>query len=263
MSSDSRDPKNDFIVYVDESGDHSLAKVDDAYPVFVLAFCVFYQNNYVENVIPAIERLKFEKFGHDVVILHEREIRKETGPFRFQNKDDKNEFLGALTKIIEDSNFILISCVIDKREIEISVDESSNPYHVALGHCLETLADLLEEKGKDSTLTHVVFEERGRKEDAELELEFRRMCSGENDRGQAYPFVIKFASKQINSAGLQLADLVARPIGLNYLRPNQRNRAFEALKPKFFCEGGRKNVGKGYEGHGLKIFPDPKSEKPR
>ena len=70
MAKTDRDTKNEFIVYVDESGDHSLAKVDDSYPVFVLAFCVFYQDNYISNVISAIERLKFEKFGHGVVILH-------------------------------------------------------------------------------------------------------------------------------------------------------------------------------------------------
>lgn len=263
MAKTDRDTKNEFIVYVDESGDHSLAKVDDSYPVFVLAFCVFYQDNYISNVISAIERLKFEKFGHDVVILHEREIRKETGPFRFRDKADKNHFLGSLTSIIQDSNFILISCVIDKRRLDASSDDADNPYHIALGHCLETLWDLLEEKGRGSSLTHVIFEERGKKEDAELELEFRRMCSGENERGIKYPFAIKFASKQINSAGLQLADLVARPIGLSYLRPGQKNRAFDALKPKFFCEGGRQNVGQGYEGYGLKIFPTSKSEKPR
>lgn len=32
---------SDFVVYVDESGDHSLASIDPNYPVFVLALCVF------------------------------------------------------------------------------------------------------------------------------------------------------------------------------------------------------------------------------
>lgn len=50
------------------------------------------------------------------------------------------------------------------------------------------------------------------------------------------------------SSGLQLADLVARPIGLKTLRPGQENRAFESLQPKFYCEGERCSVGEGYEG---------------
>ena len=65
------------------------------------------------------------------------------------------------------------------------------------------------------------------------------------------------------SSGLQLADLVARPIGLNMFRPEQENRAFEVLKKKFYCEGGRDAVGKGFEDVGRKVYPSPKSEKPR
>ena len=65
------------------------------------------------------------------------------------------------------------------------------------------------------------------------------------------------------SSGLQLADLVARPIGLHVLRPDQTNRAFEVLKHKFFCAGGREKLGENYEEWGLKIFPLPKSERPR
>ena len=30
-----------YIVYVDESGDHGLTKVDRQFPVFTLAFCIF------------------------------------------------------------------------------------------------------------------------------------------------------------------------------------------------------------------------------
>jgi hypothetical protein len=77
------------------------------------------------------------------------------------------------------------------------------------------------------------------------------------------PFNVVFASKQVNSSGLQLADLVARPIGLSVLRPEQPNRAFDVLRRKFFCSGGRGKVGEGFENWGLKIHPPPESEKPR
>jgi hypothetical protein len=35
------------------------------------------------------------------------------------------------------------------------------------------------------------------------------------------------------------------------------------LTRKFYCDGGRENVGTGYENWGLKIFPPQISEKPR
>ena len=263
----SRAPKgrfSNFIVYVDESGDHGMQTVDANYPVFVLALCVFYKRHYAEKVVSALQKFKFNHFGHDVVVLHETRHRKESGKFRFfQNRQQKQDFLDELTDIIDASNFILISCVIDKEALRSQGGVPDNPYHLALGFCLETLHQLMLEKHQDSSLTHVVVECRGKKEDAELELEFRRICDGANKLSMPLPFDIIFADKKVNSAGLQLADLVARPIGLSFIRPTQSNRAFEVLKKKFFCSGGRANVGEGFENWGLKIYPSPESERPR
>jgi hypothetical protein len=255
--------RSQFIVYVDESGDHSLSAIDDAYPVFVLAFCIFYQENYLSKVVAAVERLKFQTFGHDIIVLHERDIRKELGPFKFRDRASKQEFLTQLTGIIEDSNFILIASAIDKRRLSANEELPENPYHIALRSCLEGLSQLLAEKGQENCETHIVCECRGPKEDKELELEFRRFCDGGNPSGQRLPYRLVLADKRVNSAGLQLADLVARPIGINYLRPEQNNRAFTVLEKKFFCKGGRSKVGENYEGWGLRISPGPKSEKPR
>jgi hypothetical protein len=253
-----------YIVYVDESGDHSLQSIDENYPIFVLAFCVFHKRHYSEVIVPSLEKFKFNYFGHDQVILHENEIRKEKGAFNiFRSREEKEYFSHQLTEIIEHSNFILISCTIDKLALRNNSETNSNPYHIALGYCLETLYEFLQEKGQHTKENHVVVECRGRKEDNELELEFRRICDGNNRLGITLPFNIVFSDKKVMSSGLQLADLVARPIGLNLLRPNQENRAFDILKGKFYCDGGRECVGQGYEGTGMKIYPDPKSEKPR
>ncbi|MFM0341829.1 DUF3800 domain-containing protein [Paraburkholderia fungorum] len=255
---------SNFVVYVDESGDHGMQTLDANYPVFVLAFCVFYKRHYSEKVVPALHKFKFNHFGHDLVVLHEHEIRKEKGDFRFfVNREHKQQFICELTGIIELSNFILISCVIDKIRLRERGDADNNPYHLALGFCLETLYEFLQEKNQDGALTHVVVECRGKKEDNELELEFRRICDGANRLGISLPFDVIFADKKVDSPGLQLADLVARPVGMSVIRPGQENRAFEVLKRKFYCSGGRERLGEGYEDWGLKIFPSRESEKPR
>lgn len=255
---------SNYVVYVDESGDHGMESPDPTYPVFVLALCVFHKRHYCEKVVPALEKFKFNHFGHDLVVLHEHEIRKEKGAFTFfANRQHKNDFLSGLTSIIETCNFILISCAIDKLVLKAKGGISPNPYHLALGFCLETLYEFLQEKNQDSVLTHVIVECRGKKEDNELELEFRRMCDGANRLNKPLPFDIVFADKKVNSSGLQLADLVARPIGLHVLRPAQANRAFDALKSKFYCSGGREKAGTGFENWGLKVFPAVESEKPR
>src|SRR5690606_18271609 len=113
--------------------------------------------------------------------------------------------------------------------------------------CSSDLFEFLGEKGEHRKRTHVVVECRGRKEDNELELEFRRICDANNRLAVDMPFEVLFSDKKAMCSGLQLADLVARPIGLRTIRPEQENRAFDALREKFYCDGGRAGVGKGYE----------------
>ncbi|GJL73681.1 MAG: 3-deoxy-D-manno-octulosonic acid transferase [Nitrosomonas sp.] len=250
------DKFSDYIVYVDESGDHGLQNLDPNYPVFVLAFCIFHKPHYTNVVAPKLQAFKFQHFGHDLVVLHENEIRKEKSPFNiFESRQQRIDFIDQLTVIIDESNFVLVSCVIEKERLNHQYQSPVNPYHLALGFGLERVYRFLQEKSQNSKNTHIVVERRGKKEDDELELEFRRICDGANWFNKSLPFIIQFADKKTNSTGLQLADLVARPVGLHVLRPKQDNRAFAVLESKFYCQGGRKCVGSNYEGWGLKRFP--------
>ena len=240
-----------------------MQTLDPHYPVFVLAFCVFHKRHYCEKILAALYKFKFRHFGHDRVVLHEHEIRKEKGEFRFASRAHREQFLSELTDIMDDSNFILICSVIDKSRLLTHGGANDHPYHLALGFCLETLYELLVEKDQDDALTHVVVECRGKREDAELELEFRRICDGSNRLGKRLPFDIVFADKRTNSPGLQFADLVARPVGMSVLRPDQENRACKVLRRKFFGSGRRRRIEEDVENPGLKRFPSAESERPR
>jgi hypothetical protein len=72
-----------YVVYVDESGEASTAAVDKAYPVFVLACCVFDVDTYINEIVPGFQKLKFDWFGHDQVIFHSSDIRRRRGDFQF------------------------------------------------------------------------------------------------------------------------------------------------------------------------------------
>lgn len=256
-------PYSDYIAYVDESGDHGLATIDPAYPVFVLSLCVFRKDEYVSRTVPMVQSFKFRHFGHDIVVLREHDIRKEARGFRFEDRPAKERFLRELTEIIEADDFSLISCVIHKARLKQASKTAGNPYHLALGFCLELLFELLADNDQIGATTVLVVECRGKKEDGELVAEFRRICAGENRWHRTLPFDIVFADKRSNSSGLQLADLVARPIGLSVLRPRERNRAFDVLKRKFFDERSGSSREELIEWRGLRIFPAPDSEKPR
>jgi hypothetical protein len=234
----------DYIIFVDESGDHGLQKIDKCYPIFVLVFVLVEKKIYAEKIIPAFLNLKFKYWGHDQVIFHEYDIRKGKGLFRLLRNNDnlndnlKENFLNELSALMQDCPFEFISAVIKKEELKDKYTTPFNPYQIAMLFCMEqALARLKcnEQKGKS---THLIIEARGAKEDKELELEFRRICGNQGSWGykkpdfKEVPFELVFGDKKSNSIGLQLADLIARPIGLKCLRPTQANRASEAIKEK-------------------------------
>lgn len=243
---------SDYIVFVDESGDHSLTSIDPSFPVFVLSFCVFTKDCYANTLTPAVRALKFETFGHDMVVLHEADIVRNRGAFAKFGLAERTAFMGRLGALIDTCDFTLIAVVIDKAKHKARYNAPIHPYHWGLQLGLERLHDFLQSSGvHDDAITHVVCEARGKKEDDDIELAFRRVCDGDNRNGKPYPFTIVIADKKTNSEGLQLADLTARPIGLSVVRPGQPNQAFDVLKGKFFTGAG----GHTYFGNGLKVFP--------
>lgn len=242
---------SDYVVFVDESGDHGLVNVDPTYPMFVLALCVFRKQDYIDVVCPAVQRLKFNYWGHDSVVLHEHDIRKPNRTYGFLfNAARRLEFLRDLSDLIESAPFTLIASVVRKHDLTRTYALPANPYHLGLEFGLERLYRFLEANGQSGRTTHVVVERRGKREDIELELEFRRVCGGANIMNRALPFDVVMSPKESNAPGMQLADLVARPIGIKALRPTQPNRAFDILEPKF-----RRSPQGEVRGWGLKSFP--------
>lgn len=232
---------SDYIVYVDESGDHGLTRINPEFPVFALSLCIIRKDDYVNKIVPQIQQLKFDFWGHDRVILHEHEIRKEKGDFAFLRTDLnlRQNFYKRLNQIISDAPMKVVASVIMKEKLYNSHLNSYNPYHIALRFCMEQLSNFLFLMQQQEKLVHVIVESRGKEEDETLELEFLRIVN--EPLFSASKFELKFASKKINSTGLQLADLTARPIALKMLRPSQENRAYEIIKEKFPITGGVKN----------------------
>lgn len=241
----------DYIIYFDESGDHSLTDINPEFPIFVLAFCLFKVSDYTSKIVPAIQNFKFKFFGHDMVILHEREIRKSEGPFKLLfDKAVRTAFYENLNRTISEASFKVVACVIEKYKYRTTGYRDDSPYRVAMEFGLERAYYELQSKGQTGKKTFVVFESRGKKEDADLELEFRRLMDRTKIIGMPETFEFLTASKKTNSSGLQLADMVARPLGLHVLRPGQSNRALDIIMEKL-----RRSPQGEVNGWGLKLLP--------
>lgn len=251
--------QSDFMIFIDESGDHSLISIDPLYPLFVLTFCIVNKNEYAQQIIPAFTSFKMEFFGHDLAVLHAHEIRKPRGDFSILlNPATRERFMGRLNALIEETPIKVIGIVIQKTKLKERYQTPQNPYDLALRFGLERAFSFLWANGQKDRVVPIVAESRGRKEDADLELQFRRITQNRHDWELPFfrlamehiSFDLRFASKQTNSIGMQIADLLAHPIGRKVLKPEQPNRAYDLLEKKLL-----RNDKGAMVGWGLKVFP--------
>ncbi len=167
-----------------------------------------------------------------------------------RNPTIRSAFMEGLNELVAGAPIQVVACAIHKRRYVDRYADPVNPYHLAVRFGLERLYQELQGRGCRSGRAHILFERRGGKEDAELELEFRRIRDGDNWLGTELPFEAVFCEKKANSSGLQLADLIARPIGRKILAPAQPNRAWEIVETKL-----RRSPAGRTHGWGLKLFP--------
>jgi hypothetical protein len=211
-----------YIVYVDESGEASTAAVDKAYPVFVLACCVFDVPTYINEIVPGFQKLKFDWFGHDQVVFHSSDIRRRRGDFQFlADPAEEERFSLELSEFIRAADFEIYAETIAKSEklTENNVDL----YPLAVVSSLRRIQVATSQSGGNAKDPAVVFESRGRTQDETV----RRALETMEWQGPT-----RFSSKASLSTGLQIADLIARPIGLNSLGRGVVNAPFEILREK-------------------------------
>lgn len=235
---------SDYIIFADESGDHSLSSINPIYPIFVLCFCLMRKDYYVEKMVPEVHKIKMRYFGHDQVVFHERDFVKRKGIIGSLNDSDRNGLISDINDLITNAEMHIIASVIDKYKLKEKYLTPFNPYHLALQFCLERTYDYISPMfpcdDANGRITHIVAESRGKEEDKSLKEEFRHIVAGSRNWGRRNvpfnrePLELYCAPKGANSSGMQIADLTARPIGLSRLRPSQSNRAFEIIEGKIW-----------------------------
>ena len=240
------------IVYLDETGDHSLEKEDENFPVFALLMMVCDQRAYEETLVPMVNRLKFDYFGHECVILHSRDIRKAQKDFGFLTDPTKRApFYQRINDIMSMPGYDLVASVIRKQEHKAKYGRNAtNPYDLALTFALERLLPLLEAEGQKEV--YLIAEARGKREDDELRLSFLNTVTYGTDfvsaeRFRRITFQLRFKPKAMNVVGTQLADLAAYPIARYVLNPDKPLPAYDVVKKRFY-------EGPGLV-RGLKVFP--------
>ncbi|MDO8183571.1 MAG: DUF3800 domain-containing protein [bacterium] len=240
--------------FLDETGDHGLTFIDENFPIFLLAGCLFEYSEY-QKISKDINVFKEEFFKTTSVILHSRDIRKCEGAFQILfDLDLKRRFYERLNKIISDAQFTVIAVAIDKKKhIERYGKIADNPYSICLSYVLERLI-FCTDKYPNSKIS-ITIEKRGKKEDTQLLAHYNSVI----DRGTFHVvsdrfkkkisnFVMK--TKRDNDIGIQIADLCAYPIARHVLNAEEPYIPFKIIEGKL-RKGDRGKV----DGYGLKVFP--------
>ena len=235
-------PFSEFVAYGDESGTATFGKIEADFPAVGLAFCVFHVKDYVREVVPQVQALKFRHFGHDQVVLHERDIRRRQGEFKLGSGREREAFMQDLGAVMSGLPMTVVATVVDQQRLRERYGKAFDAYDLALRCCVAQLLDWIGKADQSGSAARVPVIAEARTSVEQNRATVDRFHAGLAGTGRyASPpsprAELRFASKQANSTGLQIADLVVRPIVLQALRPDQPNRAWDAISPKLY-DGG-------------------------
>jgi hypothetical protein len=244
--------KGNLILFLDESGDHSLLKIDQQYPMFVLAGCIFESDYHEKVVVSEVEKFKKDLFNNPKLILHTEDITHNRNGFeRIVETDFRKHFYEAENKLLEKLDYKILACAIKKDEHFKKYGLAAiDPYMLSLDCLVERFVFELEAQGVKGI---IIAESRNSILDNQLELAFLNLkvqgtgfVSASKIKQAITQLVIK--DKKENIAGLQLADLIASPIGRHIL--GKRNQVdYRVIEGKYRSQQGK------YFGYGLVVLP--------
>lgn len=143
-------PFCDFVVFADESGSPVLENPDPTFPMFALSLA---RTRHVAQVAPNLHQLKFDFVGHDQLILHKRDNRRQQKDFALQaDAAARTAFPERVNDIVAAAEVEVIAALIDKVRLAKRYSNSCSPYEVALHFCMEKLLALLVQHGRAGRL---------------------------------------------------------------------------------------------------------------
>jgi len=244
-----------YRLYVDESGDHTFTRVDDANHRYLGLLGIWFDTGTpYKSFARDLSELKASVFGlhpdDPTICFHRKDILERRGIFGRLRDPRLNElFCQGLTEVVSSARFTMTCVVIDKASHRTrTYKELHHPYHYCLAILIERYADWLRQR---NALGDVMAESRGKTEDQELQQAF------ETTLGQGVRFhppetfqqvltssKLKLRKKEHVIPGLELADLLAYPFKREIIAervggqvPQDFSSALlEVARPKMTCQ---------------------------
>lgn len=248
------------VLFIDETGDHSLSKIDKSYPIFVLSGVIVDEDYHDGELTSMLNDFKKRHFGNSDVILHSQEMThpqnaKNREYMQFMDIDFRRAFYKDFERSLGQLNISVVACVIMKNKHFANYGlEAKDPYLLSFDNLLNRLVFDLndDQRGK------IVAESRNSVLDNQLEIAY--LASRVEGTNKVRPAELKlkldssisFRQKSDNVAGLQLADMVASPIARHYLGKPERVGHQLSYKSVF---SKVRNIKGRWENVGITILP--------
>jgi hypothetical protein len=240
-------------LFIDESGDHNLSIVDSTYPVFVLAGIIVDLEYAEGQMTDLVNDFKKREFGNTEIILHTADIIRNRNGFEgLAGSDKRRVFYEKLNRLMRILDYKVVACAIKKDSHLARYGLAAlDPYMLSLDILVERFCF---EVGEIPGGGLIIAEKRGPELDHQLELAWLNL----KIRGTRYISAneiekrivgLNARHKKENIAGLQIADLVASPIGRHVIGKPERED-FQIIREKF-----RKSSRGSYSGWGLVVLP--------
>jgi hypothetical protein len=247
---------HDCLIFLDECGAHSV-DAPDTFPIFTLAAVIVTRRHYEDVLDLQWRAWKATNLGFADAPVHEPDVRGQEG--RFAGPAGQ-PIVDSLGECLADAAFHVVACAIDRPAVKAAATplDATLPDHMylmALDMLFERIVLMLDHTYRGGR-AEVMAESRGPREDALLQYEFARLqLDGTSYIGDAFfrkclhPG-ISFRSKDQHCTGLQLADLVARPVAEKVGNPTSTPARWPEIREKL-CPGTETK----HSILGLKVFP--------
>lgn len=244
------------MMFLDESGNHNLRKINSDYPIFVLGG-VIVDRAYARSVIdPRVREFKERFFSRSDVVLHTVDMIRAHNEFAIlADVAVRDGFYETLNQLLQDLEYTVVACAIKLDDhVAAHGHEAADPYRHSLDVLVERFCHVL---GDELDSGFICAEMRSAGLDRDLRAAWQQLCMNGTESMTAIEIDsriihLTLKDKKPNIACMQLADLVVTPIGRAILGtlPHHRYQVrWDVIESKVYRVGGV------YEGHGLVIRP--------
>lgn len=243
------------VLYIDETGDHSLSKIDKTYPIFVLSGVIMDKDYHDNELTNKLNALKLKHFGTEDIVLHSKEMTHPQSAhndlyMKFMDAGFRTKFYADFEKLLTSAKLSIVACVILKSKHFAKYGlEAKDPYLLSFDNLINRLIFDL----NDSQKGKIIAESRNSVLDNQLEVSYLTIRIEGTNKAQPAEIKLKlesaieFKQKADNIAGLQIADMVASPLARYHLGKKERvghQLKYESVFKKVRSINGRwKNIG--------------------